>query len=734
MIFQFMEKYRTPILIAVLFAMAGFGVWVFVVQWVQGPSKDEIKAKEVVASFVVDGEKHEITRRDLYASGSLGGSTEDLEERQANLLARLIRERLVDAAGIHLSEEEFQEILDKEVRETIAQANDGKFDPQAYIQFCNRVYRRTPSSFEAALREDARLAKLMREIDRAIGLLSSQEIFEQYQKQFQKIKLKGVIFDPATFEAKSKLEKDENGDDSAESLAKLEEYWKSLTDDEKKRFHKGGALLTAEYVGFLFGKDKYKDDAVLDDDFKKVNPISKTSLEELTQEFEPDDAVLAKLKGRADRHREEYGIDKDADIDEVFEKRKQRFIEEWKILELLKKVHDELVKTSAAGKPIDLAAVAKKNNLSYFKFSKVTLQDLTNHPDVPGTYPFQLQGLKPGTLLTMRNVVTPETDPFDQGVVDVVGKHGSIWRLVDKDLSPIPVLNAVRDDVAKDFEAKEAEKLRTAAIEGFQKAMDQVLDEKVKDFAATVKADIAKETQEEIQGLDPEKDKARIEEIKKQKDEEAKARIDEEKEKYRGEAFDAALSEASDALVVEEGFFLPYEAVREPVLDKEKVTAEDMARSFLRREFRVLHDQAAADKFIEPGTVSESVKSVAYPGFEGIAKLEAKKVPSDEEIFLRPSLLAQAEFALQRKNAAAEHKPSMWDYEHLKNGDFKLVAAELDKEIAQRREDERKAEESRKRLEAERKRRLEERQKAIQKAKRASENPKDESKPEDVKK
>ncbi len=729
MIFQFMEKYRTPILIAVLLGMAGFGVWVFVVQWFRGPSKGEIKAKEVVASFVVGGEKHEITRRDLYMSGSLAGSTADLEKRQANLLSRLIREKLVDAAGVNISDEELQEILDKEVREPIAQANDGKFDPQAYIQFCNRIYRRTPSAFEAALREDARLAKLMREVDRAIGLHSSEEILQQFQKQFQKIKLKGVIFDPATFEAKSKLEKNENGDYSADALAKLAEYWKGLSDDEKKRFHKGGALLTAEYVGFLFGKDKYKDDAVLDDDFKKVNPISKTSLEELTKEFEPDDAVLAKLKGRVDRHRQEYGIDKDADIDEVFEKRKQRFVEEWKILKLLKKIHEDLAKKSAAGETIDLADVAKKNNLSYFKFSNMTLQDLTNHADVPGTYPFQLQGLKPGTLLTMRNVVTPETDPFDQGVVDVVAKHGSIWRLVEKDLSPIPNLNAVRDDVAKDFETKEAEKLRTAAIEGFQKAMDQVLDAKVKDFAATVKADIEKEIQEEIQGLDPEKDKDRIEEIKSQKDEEAKARIDEEKEKYRGEAFDAALSEASDALIVEEGFFLPYEAVREPVLDKDKVTSEDMARSFLRREFRVLHDQAAADKFVEPGTVSEPVKSVAYRGFEGIAKLEAKKVPTDEDMFLRPMLLAQAEFALQRKSAAAEDKPSMWDYEHLKSGDFHLVAVELDKEIEQRREDERKAEESRKRLEAERKRRLEERQKAIRKENGAEEAPKDEPRP-----
>ncbi|MCA9321255.1 MAG: hypothetical protein KDB53_11000, partial [Planctomycetes bacterium] len=549
------------------------------------------------------------------------------------------------------------------------------------------------------------------------------EVLAQYIQDFQKTKLTGIFFDTEAFAEQAKLERDENGELTAESVRKLQEYFEGLDEATKRRFHTGGAYLDTEYAGVLFGKKAWKDDAVFNDMFNRVDADSGKSFAQLTEEFTPDDAVISKLKNRLDINRDDYGVEEDADLEEIFPTRKDRLVQEWKILKLLKKIHNELILVMDQGEvPIDLQQVAKDNNLSYFHFNRVTVMDLQKNEDVPGPYPFQLQGVSPGQILNMRSAITPETGPFDNGIVDEPGQHGSIWKLNSKTPNPIPSLVDVRDKVIEDYENKRKEELRDKALEAFEARMDAFLDEKVAEHAATVKSEIETEYQSEIEGLDAETDKDRIAEIRTQKDEEAEERINTEKEKYRAEAFDHAIAEPGEGVVVTQGFFLPEKVKSERPPVAAEATTVEKANSVLRREFRDLLDDPATQKYVDKGTVSEVVTSASFRTMKGIAKVVDKKKPSADEMFLYPNRIAQAEQGVRRSREPkdGEPAPSIWSLENLAKGDFKVSMDKIKAEIEKARDEERRQTESEKKLTEELERRKAERLKQAEDAKQAA--------------
>ena len=138
-----------------------------------------------------------------------------------------------------------------------------------------------------------RLTKLMRQIDRVQDPETSMdEIFDVFKKQHVKIKLKGIFFSSESFEEEIKLPTDENDKLTAKGLETLTAWWKALEDKDRKAFHKGGALLTAQYMGFRFAD---RTDEELEAAFKAVNADSGTSLEKLTSDFTPADEDKAKF-------------------------------------------------------------------------------------------------------------------------------------------------------------------------------------------------------------------------------------------------------------------------------------------------------------------------------------------------------------------------------------------------------------------------------------------------------
>ena len=712
MIFQFMEKYRGPIIVIGIVSMFGFGAIVYLSDAIFGSSrrKGEKDPKEVIASFEVGGEKVEVQNIDYWQTlRDLGirENTDDPEAAPAYALASMVRNALVDRAGIVVSDAELAGVIDKQIKEQLAAGAEGAADKKAYTNWCNSLYRATPAQFEAMLREDLRLAKLMREIERISGHVSSNEIAEQYRKLFAKVKIKAVVFDSDAFKEQAKLARlaDDSLDPAAEVV--LGEYWTGLTEAEKKRYHKGGALLTVELLGFRFSK--YATDEELAAEFNRENPISKTSLAKLTEGFVPNDEVLAKLEGRLGRHRDVYKVAADADIKAEFETRKARLIQEWQIQELIFKLHGEILAKIKDGAEVDFQALADANNLQTNKLTQIPLEKLRDHEEWPGFYAYSLQQVDKGKILEMRAIVTKDTDAFHEGIVDDVGRHVDIWRMIDKDLSPIPSYPDVKVDLAKDYEVKQAEKLRDEAIAAFQKSMDTFMDEKVKDFAATAKSEAATAIAEETKGLDPTNDKDKIESITKQKNEEADQRIAEEKRKYRGEAFDVAVATPpAGGVIVEEGYFLPQLAKSELVLKKDEASTEELARSFARREMTALHDEVQSDRFVEVGTVTDLVGSTVYRTLKGIAKLVDKKQPTLEEMFLHPDRMTMAEAYLRRKKASDE-KDTVWSFANLKKGDFKVATDGIDKSIAEERETRRKSDEETRKMREDQKRRAEER-------------------------
>ncbi len=710
--FEFMDKYRVPILAVCAFALVGFGVWTAILGAVDPGPEGRKDPEEVMATFNVGDNEHSVTRQNLYEA--YVGSNSDSSAVYGAKLSQLIRQAMVEDLSVSVSEEEVRRGLGS-YKERLKSANDGKFDKDLYTKIINRKYHCQISEFESMFQNSMRLTKLMRQIDRVQDPETSMdEIFGVFKKQYVKIKLKGIFFSSESFEEEIKLPTDENDKLTAKGLETLTAWWKALEDKDRKAFHKGGALLTAQYMGFRFAD---RTDEELEAAFKAVNADSGTSLEKLTSDFTPADEDKAKFVFRFDRHRTLYGLDDESDVDAEYAKREGRLTIEWKIWKLVKKLHDQVSKDLADKKAVDIAVLAKANNLSVHHFTKEALEDLRTHEEVGGNWALQLPRTKKGQVLKWATPVGPQSPSFATGPVDEVGKYVGIWMLNDIVTDPEPKLSDVLAEARESYLTKRADELRDAAFDVFEKKYDAILDKKVAAFAKTANEEAEAAIKEETADLDLLNDKDEVERIKKAKMDEAEARIKEEKGKYRSDAFDTVLADAGPhATVVEEGFFSPSAAqVETGPADDKKGMVERRARHAIRREFRSeLHDNHYSKTFIDVGTVSKPLVCQSQTTLKGMAKLVGKKYPIVQDMLLHPRNLGTAEDAAwQAKNKPATS--SLWDLAALKSGSFGIKAEKIDKKIA---EDEARVRERTQKL-AERKRRIDARN--AEKAKAAKE-------------
>ena len=704
--FELMHRYRMPILLTCLLTLFGFGVWAALADWFGLGARAGEDRNKVVASYELGGKKYDVTMAEFY--GAVGDrGIADMEKSAPVILASIIRQKMVELVDAFVSPQEAKDALTDQIVDPLKERNDGKFDQAQYAQYVNIGYRMTVQDYERELQRSMGEVKVAREIDRAADDMTTAKIFEQYKKQFPKLKLKGVFFSSAVYETAAKLATEKvDGKDvlTAEAKTKLEEWWKKLDDGKKRTFAKGGPLLSADAIGFRFSG---RTDAEFDQEFNRENVVSKTSLAKLTEAYAPTNDDLTKLKMRFTRYRDAYGVTADADVEKLFEEHKNRLIQEWKVLKLLKKIHDDIAAALAAKTEPNLKELADKSNLAFFSVVNMKLDELVKHPDYPGFWANQLSMLNAGDLLTIPAPVTPDSHAFETAIVDEVGKHGSIWRLTGKDPNPPVVLIDVMDEAKKRYEEDEAKALRDAAFKAFEDKMDAWLNEKVKTVADAAKAEAQTAIAEETKGLDPEKDKAKIEAIKTQKDAEANVKISTEKAKFRSEAFEEACKDPAVAtLVVEEGFFKPQSAMLESIVDKDAGSLEQKARSSLRRDFRTLQDNAFTDTYVETGTVSAAVESPTYPGLKGMAKLVEKKAATIQDMFANPREMQQAEYqVLNKSRQAMQQGGGGWTLESLKKY-MKLECAWIDEQIDKEKKAARESEEAAQRDEAERQKRI----------------------------
>ena len=64
-IFDWMDRYKVPILFVILIGMAFFGVIGFLLDLFRGESEQEKRMKEIVTSYEIGGETYEVTRADI---------------------------------------------------------------------------------------------------------------------------------------------------------------------------------------------------------------------------------------------------------------------------------------------------------------------------------------------------------------------------------------------------------------------------------------------------------------------------------------------------------------------------------------------------------------------------------------------------------------------------------------------------------------------------------------------
>ncbi len=712
--FRFMDKYRVHILLVVLLAMVGFGAWASLVDLVGSSSQDRLDPEEVWATAQIFGEEQQISLEDVKDVMGFYGFEGD-EDTAGAVLASIIRKRIAESDhGFPVAPEEVELALKERFQEPLRQINGGRFDKEVYAQFVAN-FRMTPQQFEAQVAEDLRLAKTLRELARAGSMPSLVRIIEVARKDNQKIKVKGVFWDSASFKEAAKLSRDDNGNLTAESIASLQAYFDELNEDEKRALALKGPMVTVDFLGYDFSL--HADDQAFLDDYARVHEASGKSLEQICAEIEitPEDVTV--MKERLARMRDAYGLDADADVEAVWTERQARFEAEIRVIKHVRALWSKLDGEIKSGQEVDLAQVAADNNLIYFEWKDRYLTDLSKDGvafQSGGLYQLQLASNAVGNLLDMRNPPGSTTMHFGTGAVDVIGRHIAAFRLLARDMQPLARFSDpdVRESLVQRLENKRTEELRDEAFQKFQDRMTEITSEKAKEKIDEIRARFDEEIAEAVKDLDPEKeeDKARIEEITTEKNDEAEALMDEARAEHRSAAFDQILEETPDAgLVVEEGFFRPFDSTREQPVDRE-AAFETRARSSLRREFRSLHDQNTMEIYIEPGTVSDVVQSSTYPGLKGVAKLVEKKTPTDRELLLRPSVLRISAMNAARAVNKERGDRDLWDFEALKTRNFKVDPGKFMTEIEKfrKREEERSQmrrefDETRRRLEEQRK-------------------------------
>ncbi len=686
MIFRFMEKHRVGILLVILVTMVGFGFWSYLVDYFNRRDSGEVDAGKIMASFTLFGETVEVPKERLERAGFSWMSVRDMRKRDAEArLARVIQDAVLESdAAYPVSDELVRKMIQDRLITPLKRQNNGQFGEKEMLQLAS-AYRMTWPEFKAQARRDLLSALTFRELDRPGRAPTTQQVYERYAKDFQLLKLKGIFWDTEAYLEKSRLPRDDKDNLTAQSEQLLKKYWDEKSDEEKQKFNKKFALIDTEFLGFDF--EQYDSDDALAQAFMKVDAKSGRSLEQLTADLKVTDAELANMKVRLERHRAAYGLAQDDDIEKVLQDRNKRWVQEIKILKLVKKVHDGLMTALRKGEKPDYARAAADNNLTYHVWKKRHVLDLRDAGVAFQSvilFGLNSAAVKPGDIYEYKPLVGPNSAWFFRGPVDQPGRFCASYRLLNRIDKPIPAFEGdVKKDVLALYEQEKADKLRDEIYDRFKGKLDAITEEKAKDEIAKIKAETEKAIADAIKDLDPEKDKDKIKEITDEQNEDAKSLIEAEKDKYRDEAFAKVLEENADediGIIVEEGFFEPFFAVREGKITA-TLTSEERARSSLRSEFGMLHDQGARKEYHKVGETTPLAESRHYKGLKGMAMIVAKKAPSFEDMLLHPMRMLYTEMNLRREMLQDLAESNMWSVDAMKTLNFNIETAELDKQI-----------------------------------------------------
>ncbi len=701
--FDFVNKYRVPVMWVCVVLMCGFGAIYLISDLFRGDnSPDEVE----IAKFTLPGGGDVSLTNRMFAEAAMGARQLGLlEGRNGEKTPPLARE-------LELQTEDGVEALYAFlILRHAAKVNGFETTDTAVVSELNESFRRNARPGEApqeikledylkrfppearAFWRELSSAKRFRATLRPVEESTYAKLFEKFKTDYEELRAEYVFFDGTAFDIKL----DPRG--TAEDRATLEKWF---SEDAQRAVRAGKQIPEQGDFEVLYVRFKDADPALFDSTFLATwgpqaaaagitvtDADAELRFNTFRDAYEPVVAA-ARAKEKAES-RPAAASD--------FEAAKERVKRELTVVKLAETVYKQLLRPdlvptfdqlkdvyafkSAPAPKLDAVGVAAQAD-----FGSAIAQGAIFGGFAAGT-------LKKGDLLNFTDEGYAVKGPVDDPAGSV-----SIWRVLDRRESREPTLDdvGVVDYAVEKYLDKKRQDESKKLADDFKKALDERVTALVKDQETKLDEDMKKAVDEEIakQALSREKpeDRPKIVAVENQQRIKRNETLDAAKAAQEATVFKALAAEQK--IAVRDTGFIRRTAARQAQFrpDDAKLPTDEKADRFFRKQARLT--TIAGLKAGRVGAVeSEPVWFVA-----AVAMLAERREPKVDEFWrLGENQLGQL------KRAVNPAQPPAWNYEALKNPAwFALNAPDLERA--------KEAEVKRKSTEEETKRKTAERQKA----------------------
>ena len=376
--------------------------------------------------------------------------------------ARAIRLQEANDAGIEAPESEFRAWMAKRHASRRMDWTDaeGHVLPERLQSYVARFGCKDVSEYEARCREEF-LSERFVEASTGTKPPTDEEVRRRFDSLFQTLKIETFVLAPETLARRPKLSRD-----SEEDRALFRSWWASLPERMKLRYD--DAERPAIEAEVIYARFDDKTAESFKAWFTTPLPGPGKSMAELTQSYALDDVARARLFERWRETRRgghawlNRSVTPGLDDEQSFRQVLPGLEREWKVIRYM----GELWKRLDEGQePLDnMKEVAKRWGLEYRHIPLTALWRLTRRESgLPGDHPIHIAKTEPGSLFRYKtNPQKGSSLYFVDGVVDQIGRHASIWRLLAKEPLRAPTADEAMQRAWSDFEDANAWRLAEA--------------------------------------------------------------------------------------------------------------------------------------------------------------------------------------------------------------------------------------------------------------------------------
>ncbi len=389
--------------------------------------------------------------------------------------ARAIRLEEAKEAGIEAPEREFRAWIAKRHASRRLDWTDaeGRVLPERLKSYVARFGCEDLAEYEARCREEF-LSERFVETSMGTKPPTDEEVRKRFDSLFQTVKLETFVMAPETLVKRPRLSRD-----SKEDRALFKSWWGSLPERMKLKYD--DAERPAIETEVIFARFDDKTAESFKEWFHAPRPGPAKSMAELTRSYVPDDMVRTRLFERWKLTRRggyawlNRSIPPGLNDEQSFREVLPSLEREWKVLrymgELWRRLRD-------GEEPLDnMKEVAERWGLEYRHIPLTALRRLTSRASgLPGDHPIYLAKIEPGSLFRYEtNAEKGASLYFVDGVVDQIGRHASIWRLLAKEPLRAPTADEAMERAWADFEDANAWRLAEAAGRAIAKRLTSKL-------------------------------------------------------------------------------------------------------------------------------------------------------------------------------------------------------------------------------------------------------------------